>query len=71
MNTIEDMLRIERARHNMSIEEMCDKAEIPRQTYYSMRNTGFKSLKARDLVSLANVFNCSTDYLLGRTTTIE
>ena len=71
MNSIEDILRIERARHNMSIEEMCEKAEIPRQTYYSMRNTGFKSLRACDLVSLANVFQCSTDYLLGRTNSIE
>jgi len=68
MNTIEDVLRVERARLNMSVDEMCKQANIPRQTYYSMRSVNFKSLRACDLVSLANVFKCSTDYLLGRTT---
>ena len=63
---IEDVLRVERARSNMTVEEMCDGANIPRQTYYSMRSTGFKSLRACDLISLADLFGVSTDYLLGR-----
>lgn len=65
---IEDILRIERAKRNMTIEEMCDLADIPRPTYYTMRNTGFKTLRASDLIALADVFGVSTDYLLGRAT---
>ena len=63
---IEDILRIERAKANMTIEEMCDSANIPRQTYYSMKSTGFKSLRASDLIALADLFGVSPDYLLGR-----
>lgn len=64
---IEDVLRVERAKANMTIEEMCDKANIPRQTYYNMKSTGFKSLRASDLIALADLFGVTTDYLLGRT----
>lgn len=67
--SIEDILRIERARLNITVEEMCERANIPRQTYYSMRSSNFKSLRASDLIALANVFNCSADYLLGRSNT--
>lgn len=66
-STIEDILRVERARANMTIDEMCDGANIPRQTYYNMKSTGFKSLRASDLIALADLFGVSTDYLLGRT----
>ena len=45
---------------------MCDSANIPRQTYYSMKSTGFKTLRASDLIALADLFGVSTDYLLGR-----
>lgn len=64
---IEDVLRVERAKANMTIEEMCNNANIPRQTYYNMKSTGFKSLRASDLIALADLFGVTTDYLLGRT----
>lgn len=68
---IEDVLRIERAKAGITIEEMCDRAKIPRQTYYSMKSTGFKSLRASDLIALADLFGVSTDYLVGRTKRAE
>lgn len=66
MSKIEDVLRVERARVNMTIGEMCDSVKIPLPTYYSMKSTGFKSLRASDLIALADLFGVSTDYLLGR-----
>ena len=67
ISKIEEILRVERARVNMTVEEMCDSVNIPRQTYYNMKNTGFKSLRASDLIALADLFGVTTDYLLGRT----
>lgn len=66
VSKIEDVLRIERAKHNMTIEEMCDEIGMPRPTFYSIKNTGFKTLRAADLIALADLFGVSTDYLLGR-----
>ena len=68
-NSFEDILKIERKKLKITVNEMCDKANIPRQTYYYMRGTGFKSLRAAELLALANLFGCSTDYLLGRAET--
>lgn len=65
VSKIEDVLRIERAKHDITIEEMCDKIKMPRQTYYNLKNTGFKTLRACDLIALADLFGVSTDYLLG------
>lgn len=70
-NSIEDILRVERAKANMTIEEMCDMLFISRTSYYRMKATGFKSLTVYELVALADFFNCSTDYLLGRTSDRE
>lgn len=66
LSKIEDVLRVERAKRKISIKEMCDSAKIPLPTYYSMKNTGFKSLRVSDLIALADLFGVSTDYLLGR-----
>ena len=66
MQNIEAVLRVERAKLNITVEEMCDRTNIPRQTYYNLKRTGFGSLRARDLLALAELFGCSTDYLLGR-----
>lgn len=66
ISKIEDVLRIERAKHNMTIEEMCSKIEMPCPTYYSTKNTGFKTLRVVNLIALADLFGVSTDYLLGR-----
>lgn len=65
MINIETILRIERAKSGMTIDEMCDLAKISRPNYYRMQRNGFDSLKARDLISLADLFGVSTDYLLG------
>lgn len=67
MINIETVLSVERAKSGMTIDEMCDLAKISRPNYYRMKNNGFGSLKARDLISLADLFGVSTDYLLGRT----
>ena len=67
ISKIEEILRVERARVNMTVEEMCDSVKIPRQTYYNMKSTGFKSLRASDLITLADLFGVTTDYLRGRT----
>lgn len=65
VSKIEDVLRIERAKHNMTIEEMCSEIEMPRPTFYSLKNTGFKTLRVADLIALADLFGVSTDYLLS------
>lgn len=70
-SAIEDVLRIERARSGMTVEEMCSKVNIPLQTYYSMRNTNFKTMRASNLIALADLFGVSVDYLLGRKKTHE
>lgn len=40
------------------------------QTVYSRYERGFQTIPVQHLISLADFYNTSTDYILGRTNTI-
>jgi transcriptional regulator with XRE-family HTH domain len=41
------------------------------QTVYSRYERGFQTIPVQHLISLADFYNTSTDYILGRTNTIS
>jgi excisionase family DNA binding protein len=55
----------ERVRLKMSVQELCEKLEISRRTYYSWQKTG--KIPATKLLVMGDLFECTIDYLLGRT----
>lgn len=57
-------INVERARFKMSVEELCGKIGIARKTYYNWQDNG--DIPSTKLIAMADLFNCSTDYLLGR-----
>lgn len=54
----------ERARHGMSVDELSQQLGISRKTLYNWITDG--KIPANALVQMADIFNCSVDYLLGR-----
>lgn len=58
-------IEAERARTNLSQDRLAEILNIERKTYYNWLKKG--NIPANYLVELADIFNCSTDYLLGRT----
>lgn len=58
-------IEAERARINMSQEELANQLKVERKSYYNWQTKGNIPVKA--LLKLADIFNCSVDYLLGRT----
>lgn len=54
----------ERARHGMSANELSQKLGVSRKTLYNWIANG--SIPANALIQMADIFNCSVDYLLGR-----
>lgn len=58
-------IEAERARANMTQEDLANKLKIERKSYYNWQTKG--NIPINILLSLADIFNCSTDYLLGRT----
>lgn len=56
-------IEAERARIGMTIEELADKLNICRKTYYNWVKRG--NIPQSKLVILAELFEVSTDYLLG------
>lgn len=58
-------IEAERVRANMTQEELAIKLGIERKSYYNWQKKG--NIPIKKLLSLADIFNCSTDYLLGRT----
>lgn len=58
-------IEAERARVNISQEELAKKLNIERKTYYNWLTKG--NIPVSSLMTLADMFNCSIDYLLGRT----
>lgn len=66
MSTIASRLKILRAEKGMTQEEMSVAIHINRATIASWE-TGRAIPDSDTIKSLADFFNCSTDYLLGRT----
>lgn len=58
-------IEAERVRHNISQEDLSAKIGFERKSYYNWLVNG--KIPGNVLVKLADYFNCSTDYLLGRT----
>lgn len=58
-------INAERARRNMTIEEFAKEIGISVRTYYAWQEKG--NIPASKLIVMAELFNCSIDYLLGRT----
>lgn len=55
----------ERARNGMTVGDLADKLEVTRKTIYNWQNAGH--IPSDKLEQMADLFNCSVDYLLGRT----
>lgn len=58
-------IEAERARKNMTIEELAKEIGIARRTYYHYQTRG--KIPASKLIAMAELFDCTIDYLLGRT----
>lgn len=55
----------ERARFNLTQDALAEKLGVERKTYRSWITKG--NIPVNSLIDLSNIFNCSIDYLLGRT----
>lgn len=64
MNSIADTLKYLRQVNQMTQGEVADAISVNRSTYTSYE-TGRREPSNETLISLAKVFNVSTDYLLG------
>lgn len=58
-------IEAERARYSMSQEDLAEKLDVERKTYYNWLTSG--NIPVRYLIRLSDIFDCSVDYLLGRT----
>ena len=58
-------IEVERKRLNVSQEEFSEKLGIERKTYYNWLTKG--NIPVPILIKLSEIFDCSIDYLLGRT----
>lgn len=60
-------IEAERARAELTAAELGSALGISRKTYSNWQN-GKSEIPASKLCSMADIFGCSTDYLLGRKT---
>lgn len=58
-------IEAERSRLNISQEEISKRLGIERKSYYNWLTKG--NIPVGALIDLATMFDCSIDYLLGRT----
>ena len=58
-------IEAERIRNNYSQEELANVLRIERKSYYNWLKTG--KIPATVLILLADLYDCSIDYMLGRT----
>lgn len=65
MKTLYPNIEAERKRYQLSQEELSIKLGVERKTYYSWLAKGKIPIPA--LLKMGELFNCSIDYLLGRT----
>lgn len=58
-------IEAERVRHSISQEDLSKQIGFERKTYYTWLTNG--KIPGNVLLELADIFDCSIDYLLGRT----
>jgi transcriptional regulator with XRE-family HTH domain len=63
--TLYPNIEAERKRLNLTQEELSKKLLVERKTYYSWINKG--NIPIQKLILMGDIFDCSVDYLLGRT----
>ena len=59
------IVEAERIKHGMSRTELADTLGVSRRTIQNWQN-GFTEIPLSKLLKMAEIWNCSTDYLLGR-----
>ena len=62
----ENRIGAERTRLRMSQEELAEKLDISRNTLSKYEKNPINA-PLKKLIAMADLFRCSTDYLLGRT----
>lgn len=65
MKTLYPNIEAERRRLNLTQKELSDRLGVERKTYYSWLLNGRIPISA--LIKMGELFNCSIDYLVGRT----
>lgn len=54
----------ERARHGMNADDLAQKLGVSRKTLYNWTTNG--NIPSSALIRMADLFQCTVDYLLGR-----
>ncbi len=62
---IKEILKSERTKHNLSQQEVANYLKIKRESY-TMYEIGKNVPPTENIIKLAELYKCSTDYLLGR-----
>lgn len=57
-------IEAERARHGLNADDLAQQLGVSRKTLYNWTENG--KIPATALVRMADIFQCSVDYLLGR-----
>lgn len=58
-------INAERSRHGMTMEALAEKLGVTRKTVYNWMASG--NIPQSKLEAMSDLFECSIDYLLGRT----
>lgn len=62
---IKEILRQEREKRNLTQQEIADYLHMKRESY-TVYETGKNMPTTENIIKLAELYKCSTDYLLGR-----
>jgi transcriptional regulator with XRE-family HTH domain len=62
---IKDILRLEREKRSMTQKQIADYLHVRRESY-TLYETGKNIPTTENIMQLADLYKCSTDYLLGR-----
>lgn len=62
---IKEILKAERKKHGYTQQEVADKLGITRSSY-AQYEIGRNTPTTESIIMLAELYKCSTDYLLGR-----
>ena len=57
-------IEAERARHGVSNDDLAETLEVSRKTLFNWMEKG--NIPTSALIKMADFFNCTIDYLLGR-----
>lgn len=65
MNDLHERLKEIRLQHGLTMKALCDKTGMPLRTYQNYE-TGIREPSLSAIILLADAYNTTTDYLLGR-----